>query len=74
MAFNNIKRLLFIVINIILGAACPSERHARKDRVGKAAGAGVQLLEQESGAYRVKREMTQRARPQDKLAREHYSA
>jgi hypothetical protein len=33
------------------GAACPSERYAGKDRVGKAAGAGVQLPEQESGAY-----------------------
>jgi hypothetical protein len=42
--------------------------------VGKAAGAGVQLPEQESGAYRVKGEMAQRARPQGKLAREHYSA
>src|ERR1700704_6561442 len=29
------------------GAACPSERYAGKDRVGKAAGAGVQLPEQE---------------------------
>jgi hypothetical protein len=44
--------------------------YARKDRVGKAAGAGVQLPEQESGAYRVEREMAQRARPQGKLARE----
>jgi hypothetical protein len=39
------------------------ERYAGKDRVGKAAGAGVQLPEQESGAYRVKREIAQRARP-----------
>jgi hypothetical protein len=56
------------------GAACPSERYAGKDRVGKAAGAGVQLAEQESGAYRVEREMAQRARLQRKLAREHCSA
>ena len=45
------------------GAACLSERYARKDKVGKAAGAGVQLSEQESGAYRVEGEMAQRARP-----------
>jgi hypothetical protein len=56
------------------GAACLSERYARKDRVGKTAGVGVQLLKQKSGAYRVKREMAQRTRPQGKLAREHYSA
>jgi hypothetical protein len=56
------------------GAACLSKRYARKDRVGKAAGAGVQLPEQESGAYRVKGEIAQRARLQDKLAREHCSA
>jgi hypothetical protein len=42
--------------------------------VGKAAGAGVQLPEQESGAYRIKREIAQKARPQGKLAKEHYSA
>jgi hypothetical protein len=45
------------------GAACPNERHARKDRLGKAAGAGVRLPEQESGAYRVEGEMARRARP-----------
>jgi hypothetical protein len=43
-------------------------------RVGKAAGAGVQLPEQESAAYRVEGETAQRARPQGKLAREHCSA
>jgi hypothetical protein len=41
--------------------------------VGKAAGAGVQLLEQESSAYKVKEEMAQRARLQGKLVREHCS-
>jgi hypothetical protein len=35
----------------------------RKDRVGKTARAGVQLPEQESGAYRVEGKMAQRARP-----------
>jgi hypothetical protein len=55
-------------------AACLSERHAGKDKVGKAAGAGVRLPEQEISAYRVKEEMTQRARPQGKLVREHCSA
>jgi hypothetical protein len=42
--------------------------------MGKAAGAGVQLSEQESGAYKIKGEIAQRARLQDKLAREHCSA
>jgi hypothetical protein len=42
--------------------------------VGKAAKAGVQLLKQESSAYKVKGKIAQRARPQDKLAREHCSA
>jgi hypothetical protein len=49
-------------------------RYAGKDKVSKAAGAGVQLPEQESGAYKVKGEMAQRARLQGKLAREHCSA
>jgi hypothetical protein len=31
--------------------------------MGKAAGAGVRLPEQESSAYRIKEEMAQRARP-----------
>jgi hypothetical protein len=44
------------------GAACLTERHTRKDRVGKAAKAGVQLPEQESGAYRVEGEIAQRTR------------
>jgi hypothetical protein len=42
--------------------------------VGKAAEARVQLLKQESSAYKVKKEMAQRARPQGKLAREYCSA
>jgi hypothetical protein len=44
------------------GAACLSERHVRKDRLGKTAGAGVRLSEQKSSVYRVKGEMAQRAR------------
>jgi hypothetical protein len=32
------------------------------------------LPEQESGAYKVKKEMAQKAKLQGKLAREHYSA
>jgi hypothetical protein len=56
------------------GAAWPSERHARKDRLGKAEGAGVRLPEQKSSAYRVDGEVAQRARPQGKLAGEHCSA
>jgi hypothetical protein len=39
------------------GAALPSERHARKDRLGKAKGVGVRLPEQKSSAYRVDREV-----------------
>jgi hypothetical protein len=42
--------------------------------VGKVAKVGVQLPEQESSAYKVKGEMAQKARLQDKLAKEHYSA
>jgi hypothetical protein len=42
--------------------------------VSKAAGAGVQLLKQKSNTYKVKRKIAQRARPQDKLAKEHCSA
>jgi hypothetical protein len=42
--------------------------------VSKTAGAGVQLPKQESSAYKVKREMAQKARPQGKLAKEHCSA
>ena len=38
-------------------AACLSERYIRKDRVDKAAEAGVQLLKQESSAYKIKREI-----------------
>jgi ribose 1,5-bisphosphokinase PhnN len=45
------------------GAACLRERHVRKNKVGKAARAGVQLPEQESGAYKVKRKIAQRTRP-----------
>jgi hypothetical protein len=40
------------------GAACLGERYVGKDKVGKAAGAGVQLPEQESGAYKVKGDST----------------
>jgi hypothetical protein len=42
--------------------------------VSKAAKAKVQLLKQKNGAYKVKRKIAQRARPQDKLTREYYSA
>jgi hypothetical protein len=45
------------------GAGCLSERYIREDKVGKAARAGVQLPEQESSAYKIKREIAQRARP-----------
>jgi hypothetical protein len=42
--------------------------------LGKAVRAGVQLLKQKSGVYRVKRKMAQKARPQGKLAKEHCNA
>jgi hypothetical protein len=42
--------------------------------VGKAAGAGVRLPEQENSAYKVKGEIARRARPQGKLVKEHCSA
>jgi hypothetical protein len=46
----------------------------RKDRLSKAKEAGVRLPKQKSSAYKVNREMAQKARPQGKLAREYYSA
>jgi hypothetical protein len=42
--------------------------------VNKTAKAGVQLSKQESSAYKIKKEIAQRARLQNKLAREHCSA
>jgi hypothetical protein len=39
------------------------KRHIRKDRLSKAERAEVRLLKQKSSAYRVNREVAQRARP-----------
>jgi hypothetical protein len=36
---------------------CLSKRYVRKDRLGKAKRAGVQLLKQGSNAYKVKEEI-----------------
>jgi hypothetical protein len=42
--------------------ACLNKRYIRKDRVDKAVKAEVRLLKQKSSAYKVKKEIAQKAR------------